>query len=491
MFVEVHVERGRIRALIPCATGSIIRTETSTFEFPGCSLYPGFVDNHAHIMGLGEFLSNTRLDLSSSEQNAVDLLKGSEIRDGWMRGRGWNHELWTDPTLPSRRTLDNEFPHTPVYATRIDGHCAWVNSAALIKAGIDPSDHSGLLIDDDMLPVMHAMPEYSDDTIRDFIMRAAVVCSEHGITEVHDMDVSEAAARITRDLAESGKLPIRVQSFVRGQNGEWLDHGLLPAGGEFHRVAGVKLFADGALGSRGALLAAPYTDDASTCGIEVVTVQHMLAQCHAAIDAGWQAIAIHAIGDQAVHNVIHVYEQIRQREDAQEIILRIEHAQHVRPEDVARMSRLNIIACVQPTHCISDAVMAEKRLGDCRLPWAYRWRSLLESGIHMGAGSDFPIEDPSVIAGIDAFVRRIPRGMQAPWQKHECIGQDEALYAFTEGAHITAGMDYRRGRLEVGYDADFTIVDRDLLSCTPDEIHLTNILATFTAGVCRYSRYAT
>lgn len=491
MFVEVHVERGRIRALLPCATGSVIRTETSTFEFPGCSLYPGFVDNHAHIMGLGEFLSNTRLDSSMSEQQAVQLLLADEPRDGWVRGRGWNHELWSDAQLPTRSSLDDAFPVVPVYTTRIDGHCAWVNSEALRRAGIDPKGHSGLLVDDDMLPVMNAIPAYSDETIQAFILRAATLCSEHGITEVHDMDVSEAAARITRELAESGKLPIRVQSFVRGQNGEWLEHGLLPAGGEFHRMAGVKLFADGALGSRGALLSAPYSDDIKNFGIEVVTVEHMLTQCNAALDAGWQAIAIHAIGDQAVTNVIDTYEALRKRDDAAEVILRIEHAQHVRPEDVERMLRLNIVACVQPTHCTSDAVMAEKRLGQQRLPWSYRWRSFIDAGVHIGAGSDFPIEDPSVLAGIDAFVRRIPRGMVAPWLDHECISQQEALFAFTEGAHMTSGMDYRRGKLAVGYDADFTIVDRDLLSCKPEEILETNILATFTAGVCRYSRHAT
>lgn len=491
MFAEIHVERGRIRAVLPCATGSIVRTETASFEYPGCSIHPGFVDNHAHIMGLGEFVSNTRLDAATSQADAVRMLREAEPRDGWVRGRGWNHELWSDASLPSRATLDEAFPNVPVYATRIDGHCAWVNRIALEQAGIDPSGHNGLLIDDDMLPVMNVMPEYSDETIREFIIRAATICSEHGITEVHDMDVSEAAARITRELAESGKLPIRVQSFVRGQNGEWLEHGLLPAGGEFHRMAGVKLFADGALGSRGALLSAPYTDDINNLGIEVISVEHMLTQCNSALDAGWQAIAIHAIGDQAVTNVIDTYEALRKRDDASEVILRIEHAQHVRPEDVERMKKLNIVACVQPTHCISDAVMAEKRLGQQRLPWSYRWRSFLDAGVHIGAGSDFPIEDPSVLAGIDAFVRRIPRGMQAPWQEHECISHQEALYAFTEGAHRTVGMDYRRGKLEVGFDADFTIIDCDLRSCKSEEILGSNILATFTAGVCRYSRHAT
>lgn len=491
MFAEIHVERGRIRAVLPCATGSIVRTETASFEYPGCSIHPGFVDNHAHIMGLGEFVSNTRLDAATSQADAVRMLREAEPRDGWIRGRGWNHELWSDASLPSRTTLDEAFPNVPVCATRIDGHCAWVNRVALEEAGIDPSGHNGLLIDDDMLPVMNVMPEYSDETIREFIIRAAAICSEHGITEVHDMDVSEAAARITRELAESGKLPIRVQSFVRGQNGEWLEHGLLPAGGEFHRMAGVKLFADGALGSRGALLSAPYTDDINNLGIEVVSVEHMLTQCNSALDAGWQAIAIHAIGDQAVTNVIDTYEALRKRDDASEVILRIEHAQHVQPEDVERMKNLNIVACVQPTHCISDAVMAEKRLGQQRLPWSYRWRSFLDAGVHIGAGSDFPIEEPSVLAGIDAFVRRIPRGMQAPWQEHECISHQEALYAFTEGAHRTVGMDYRRGKLEVGFDADFTIIDCDLRSCKPEEILGSNILATFTAGVCRYSRHAT
>lgn len=491
MFAEIHVERGRIRAVLPCQTGTVIRTETSTYEFPGCSVLPGLVDNHAHIMGLGEFLSNVRLDQATSERNAAEILAISAPRNGWVIGRGWNHELWANPVLPSRAVLDELCPKVPVYATRIDGHCAWVNSHALRLAGIDPEGHSGLLVDDDMQPVLDVMPAYTDETIREFILLAANTCSAHGITEVHDMDVSEAAARITRELAESGRLPIRVQSFIRGQNGEWSEQGLLPAGGEFHRMAGVKLFADGALGSRGALLSAPYSDDDDNVGLVLCSVASMLEQCNAAVDAGWPAIAIHAIGDQAVSNVIDVYEQIRNRDDGSEIILRIEHAQHVRPDDVERMAALRIVACVQPTHCISDAVMAEKRLGADRLAWSYRWQSLIDAGVHVAAGSDFPIEDPSVLAGIDAFVRRIPRGMQAPWQDHECISQAQALWCFTEGAHASAGMEYRRGRIDVGFDADLTIIDRDVLTCHREDILSANILATFTAGVCRYSRHAT
>jgi len=267
-----------------------------------------------------------------------------------------------------------------------------------------------------------------------------------------------------------------------------VEEGQLPAGGELLRVCGVKLFADGALGSRGAFLSAPYSDDPATSGRELLTASQLKEMVTEIVQAGWPCVAIHAIGDQAVHNVIDAYEHVRAVADADDVILRLEHAQIVRDEDLQRMADSRIIACVQPTHCISDAPMAERRLGLDRCAWSYRWRSLANAGIHIGAGSDFPIESPDPLAGMSAFVNRVPRGSSAPWHESECLTRSEALDAFTIGAHVTSGMDYRRGRIAVGFDADLTILDGDVVSSAQMMQSSRHVVATFVAGTRRFER---
>ncbi|MCX6140082.1 MAG: amidohydrolase [Candidatus Kapabacteria bacterium] len=488
MFAELHVERGRLRAILPCSIGTIIRTETDTYEYPGCHVLPGFVDNHAHIVGLGERLLVVSLHHAISEDDCVEKLRMAGPQpNGWIRAMGWNQEQWPNAQWPSIARLDAAFPTTPVSASRVDGHAMWVNSAALKAAGIDAHGHSGLLIDDDMAPVFAAIPPRTNDDLRSMILAATSLCASMGITEIHDMDVAEPWLDPFRELAEQGALPVRVQSFVRAHSDEWRIAGQLPAIGEFVRLAGVKYYADGALGSRGALLRAPYHDDVSTSGLELLSVEEMFRKANEAIEAGWPCIAIHAIGDAAVRNVLDAYELIRSTPNGADVILRIEHAQHVHPDDVQRMARLGVIACVQPSHCMSDAAMAERRLGPERLSWAYRWRSLLDAGVHLGAGSDFPIESPDVLAGIAAFIKRTPTGSMDAWQGQECITTKEAILAYTLWAHRTTGMDYRRGRLEVGYDADVVVLDRDLETSTADEIASTTVMATFVAGKRRYT----
>ncbi|MEY3387031.1 MAG: hypothetical protein RIR53_1842 [Bacteroidota bacterium] len=488
MFAEIHVERGRIRAVLPCLTGTIIRTETDTFSYPGCHVYPGLVDNHAHIVLLGEQLTFTSLATVNGASELLSAIAASDPVDGWLRATGWNEECWTDRRIPTRDELDRITGGTPLFATRIDTHAALVNTAALHAVGLDPAGMPEVLIDDDLDPFWSALPAPSADTLRQMIERAALECVRHGITEVHDMHVHLSWLDVYRTLAESGRLPIRVQAFVGGQSRQWLQEGQLPAGGELLRVCGVKLFADGALGSRGAFLSSPYEDEPTTSGRELLTAAEMRELVTEIVHAGWPCVAIHAIGDEAVHNVIDVYEQVRGLTEADDVILRLEHAQIVRDEDVARMAASRIMACVQPTHCISDAPMAERRLGAERIAWSYRWRSLLEAGVHIGAGSDFPIESPDPIAGMAAFVNRIPRDGDVAWRDSEMLTRAEALEAFTLAAHVTSGMDYRRGTIAVGCDADLTILDSDLLNAPEMLTDSRHVVATFVAGTRRYER---
>ncbi len=486
MYAEIHVERGRIRAVLPCTTGSIIRTETDSFEYPGGHILPGFVDNHAHIVGLGARLTSVSLHDATSLEECLERIANAPVVEGrWLRAMGWNQEHWSTPEYPLNSALDGLHSSVPIVATRVDGHAMWVNQAAMLAAGIDQRDE--VLVDAEMDPVWKAMPVASDEEIKANISAACNACLREGITEVHDMDVATSWLEPMRELAEAGQLPIRLQSFVRAQHNEWHEHGVLPMGGEFLRICGVKMFADGALGSHGALLLSPYSDRQSTTGICMLTAQQMIDRIRLAFDAGWWSVAIHAIGDAAVRNVLDAYAEVRSWEDGHDVLLRIEHAQHVHPDDVQRFAELNIVACVQPTHCMSDATMAERRLGEERLAWSYRWRSLLDAGVTIGAGSDFPIEPPSPLTGIEAFVRRIPTGHAGAWQPQERITRAEALDAFTRAAHATAEMDFRRGQLVAGMDADMVVLDRDILTCEDGEILSTQIMATFVAGRRRYA----
>ena len=482
--MELHIERGRIRAILPNTSGVVVRTETDTFEYPGATVLPGFVDNHVHVLGLGSRLSLPSLHNATSIEECIDILKGHEPDGEWIHSMGWNQELWKDPTLPGISALDNAFPDRPVTASRVDGHAIWLNKAARERAGI--SEDTAVLIDEEMDPVWAAMPDLTDEQIENRLLLAGAEFAMNGITEVHDMDVAPRIVEISRRLAETSKMPVRVQSFVSSQHDEWDKAGLLPAAGEQQRTAGIKLYSDGALGSRGAALLAPYQDDPDNVGRLLLSSEQIVNSCRKALDAGWWCIAVHAIGDAAVRTVLDAYETVRGWEDGQDVVLRIEHAQHTHADDVKRMADLNVFACVQPLHCTDDAAMAEARLGNDRLNDGYRWRSLLDAGVRMAGGSDAPIASHDVRKSLHAFVNRIPQGAKEAWQPHECITIDEALQAFTVDAHASADVDYRRGTIEIGADADLVILDRDPRTTPPKELADIKVLATFMAGQRRY-----
>ena len=288
-------------------------------------------------------------------------------------------------------------------------------------------------------------------------------------------------------MAENGELGCRVLTFVKGQNYEWLEGGVLPAGGEFQQTIGVKFYADGALGSRGAALLEPYSDSSDSNGLLLLSHEELFERCVKAVEQGFN-IATHAIGDAANRLVIDVYEQLRKEKYANEnALLRIEHTQILHPDDIERLNKNNIIASVQSSHCISDAPMAEKRLGK-RCAYSYPWKSLLQNNIHICGGSDFPIESHNPLIGIDAFCRRIPFHSSSPWFANERITREQAIKAYTTNAHLAGDVSYRRGRIETGYDADFVILDKNVLTCSDKEILSVKIVATYSGGVLRYEQ---
>ncbi len=496
---EITIVRGKIASVEHRAGGVTLRIGDRQMEFPGAWATAGLVDAHAHVVGLGIAFNEGYLQGAHSIDDCINRIAAnmSKRRGEWIVARGWNHEMWVPPRLPTRYDLDEHFPTTPIALTRVDGHALWVNSRALEIAGItaavpDPDggailrdDHgepTGILLDTAMELVYQLLPKRTTTEIEEAICTATAACSSVGLTEIHDMDVLPNDLPIFTRLAEEGKLSCRILSWVRGQNEEWHTSGILPTTGEFHRVVGIKLFADGALGSRGAALFQPYADAPDTCGLELLSIEQMLARIQRAVEDGFGSVAVHAIGDRAVSNVLTAFEQFRTMyPHADDIRLRIEHSQVVRSDDLVRYTQTSAIASVQPIHCISDAPMAERRLGS-RTSSAYRWRSFLDSGVLLCAGSDFPVESPNPLLGIEAFVlRRLP-GHSSAWHGNERIGQTEAIEAYTINAHRAADLSYRRGIIAPRMDADLSIFDRNIETCPPEEISATRTLATVVGG---------
>jgi len=496
----ITVERGRIVNIEPFSGGVIILTEQGKHEYPGAYAIPGFVDAHCHLHAFGELLNGLMLySLHSKEEVVKKCINHIGLRGDWLYGMGWNQELWHDTTYPTAKDLDDFFPDTPVYLRRADGHSAWVNSTAMKIAGIDENTPdpeggailkdekgipSGIFIDNAMDLISVHIPDLSETAIRENILTAAKTCASFGITEVHDMDVHPKFLPIYLELAESGILPIRIQSYIMAQHDEWLEYGCLPAGGEFMRIAGLKFFADGALGSRGAAMIAPYAD-ADHHGLIMMDEQTLFDKAKVGIEAGF-SIATHAIGDKANQLVMDAYEQLRMEGIADDdTILRIEHNQIMQKRDIERMHHYEIKSIPQSIHCISDAIMAKARLGK-RDSIAYPWRSLIDHGLKPAGSSDFPIESANPLLGIDAYCRRIPIDQHESWMPEEILTQKEALLSYTSWAHEASGMEYRRGLLSVKYDADITILDTDIVSCPVENIKHANVMATYSAGIRRF-----
>lgn len=501
MQAEISIQRSRIHECTEKIGGVSIITEHQRYDFPGAHVFPGFVDSHAHIVGLGMKLRDVALYEAASEQACLDILRNiTPNRGDWILGMGWNQELWETHQYPDNTLLNELFPTTPVYLRRADGHAAWVNKAALLIAGItaetpNPDGGSivknstgiptGILVDNAMDLIAKHIPQPSIDEIKQYIQTSLHTCASVGITEIHDMDVPPEYIEIYREMAEQGLLPCRVQTWVRGQHNEWQTYGTLPAVGEFQQTIGVKFYSDGALGSRGALLLEDYSDDPGNKGLALITHQDLYTKCKDAIETGFH-VCTHAIGDAANRMVIDVYEQLRSEGIAtDDVLLRIEHTQILHPDDVQRLQQNNLIASVQPIHCSSDAYMAEKRLSE-RCAYAYPWQTLLNHNIAICAGSDFPIESHNPLLGIYCFCTRYPFHSVTSWYPNEVITREHALSAYTTWAHRAADMNYKRGMLQSGYDADLVVWDRDLITCSIEELVQAKVLATFTAGRCVY-----
>ena len=470
----------------------------------GGTVLPGLIDSHAHLSSLGQALAQVDLVDTPSVAAIQAKIKPALAIGGptdWVLGRGWDQNDWSSKAFPNTADLDVISPTRPIAMTRIDGHAIWVNSAALEAAGItaktpDPAGGkilrdavgapTGVLLDEAMPLVRRKIPAPNAAQIRRWIEGAIEACHRVGLTGVHDAGTSAADLAVLQAMQAEGKLPLRVYAMLMPD-----DPALAPVfakgpqTGEFLDARAVKLFGDGALGSRGAWLKAPYSDapasDPQARGIPIVHGAALKAHVARFAPLGFQ-IGVHAIGDAAAADVLDAYETVLK--PANDKRFRIEHAQIVSPVDQARMGRLGVIAMVQPTHATSDMPWAEDRLGATRITHAYAWRSLKRAGVRLSLGSDFPVERPSPIDGLSSAVTRQDRAGEPAggWYPQEALTALEAVTGFTADAAFAGFHEGRRGRIQPGFDADFTVLSADPLTVAPADLKALTVRAVVVAG---------
>lgn len=468
----------------------------------GRTMLPGLIDAHGHVMELG-FQALT-LDLSGTTSLAEAQAKIAAYAKEhgnrkWIVGRGWNQELWRLGRFPSAAELDAVVAGRPVWLERVDGHAGWANSAAMAEAGVSAKSvspaggriemaggkPSGIFVDAAKALIEKAIPRPLARERDQALVKAQEALLAFGITGIADMGTSLEDWSSFRRAGDGGWLNIRIFSYSLGLDPILVIGGNAPTPwlyGDRLRMGGVKLYADGALGSRGAWLKAPYADAPGNRGLQFIEdtkLRNIMSR--AALD-GYQ-IAIHAIGDAANAQALDAYAELEATYTGDRR-WRIEHAQILDPADIPRFAQLGVIASMQPVHQTSDRTMAEARLGAGRLKGAYAWKTLLGSGARLAFGSDTPVESPDPFAGLAAAITRADAKGEpfGGWQPQERISREEALAAFTTGAAYAAFAETKVGRLAPGLWADFILVDRDPMLATPGELRATKVFETWVAG---------
>ncbi len=477
-------------------------------DMQGRTVIPGLIDSHVHVMQLG--LASMTLDLTEtrSVEEALELVAAYTQRfpnRPWLIGRGWNQETWGLGRFPTAEELD-AVTDRPVVLERVDGHAAWANSAALNAAGItaetpDPEggriirkpgsrEPAGVLVDDAMQLVNALVPPPRPED-RDLAFHEAQrLLFSYGVTAVADMGTSIEDWMTYRRAGDAGRLQLRIMSYAASVPEMLLIGGTGPTLWLYDdrlRLNGVKLYLDGALGSRGALLKSDYADEAGNRGLarlDGTQLRNLMSR--AAMDRF--QVAIHAIGDAANQEALYAIDELSD-DFPGDRRWRIEHAQVVDPADIPLFGQHGIIASMQPVHQTSDRLMAEARLGPDRLAGAYAWRSIAEVGAPLAFGSDAPVEAPDALEGLAVAISRVDANgePQGGWMPEELVGRDVALAAYTAGAAYAGFAEGRFGSLALGERADFLVLDGDPLFSNAEQIRRINVLETWIAGQRVYS----
>jgi predicted amidohydrolase YtcJ len=509
---SLAVRGGRIVYLGPDAGAARFRgPKTRVIDLAGRAVTPGLIDAHSHLAGLGQALSQVDLTAAPTYDEVIRRVREAAAKmpaGTWIEGRGWDQNLWPEKEFPTQDALSAAVPDHPVWLTRVDGHAALVNARAMEILGIGPSAGdiadppggrflrdmegrpTGVMIDNAM-DIGNKIPGPDVEGVKRQLAAAARHCAERGLTTVTDMGVGGVQVGAYTDLRKSNELPIRAALFL-GDDEAWLSR-WFQRGPEIDpearlTIRGVKLYMDGALGSRGAALLEPYSDDMKNMGLLVSTGAHVEDVSRRAAKAGFQ-VAIHAIGDRGGVVAVDAMEKALGGPKP-EARFRLEHSQVLRVQDIQRMARLGIVASMQPTHATSDMPWADERLGDGRLERAYAWRKVLDAGGRLALGSDFPVESADPRLGLySAVTRQDLSGQPAGgWLPGERLTRAEALRGFTLDAAWSLFLEKEVGSLEVGKRADLVVFGRDPMTVPEAEIPKAEIDYTLVDGKIVYER---
>ncbi len=507
--VQAVATRGdTIVALGDSASVAKLAGQATTILSNGASLVtPGFMDGHVHFLSGGYQLSSVDLRPADSPQDFVARLKAfvSERQPGeWIVGGDWDHERWPGSPLPRRDWIDSVTPNNPVFLSRLDGHMGVANSLALKAAGIDRNTRSipggtivkdprtgeptGVLKDEAMGPVYAVIPEGTPAQDDAAIARAMSFMASKGVTAVAAVSAPWSEIAAVKRAHAAGSQTVRVAFFP--SLGDW--HRVADTmtadgpGDDWVRVAGVKGFIDGSLGSTTALFFDPYEDEPNTRGL-LVTPEDSLRRWIGSADSAGLQVVVHAIGEKANALVLDIYDSVARAHGPRDRRFRIEHAQHMRPVDVARMGSQGVIASMQPYHAIDDGRWAGKRLG-ARVVNSYVFQSMLEKGVHLAFGSDWTVAPIDPLLGIYAAVTRRTLDGKNPggWIPEQKITVEQALKAYTAGNAFGVFAEGNRGVVRKGYRADLVLLDQDLFTVPPETLESAQVRATIVGGKVVY-----
>jgi predicted amidohydrolase YtcJ len=494
MASAIAVRQGKILAVGDDVARYVGRS-TTVIDAKGATIVPGLIDSHGHVRALGDMLGRIDLRGFTSEREVVAKVReaaGTAKKGAWIRGQTWDQNLWAGRQFPDAAGISGAAPDNPVSLERVDGHALWVNHMALdvadINAGTpDPAGGkilrdakgapTGVLLDRAMELIERKIPAASAEEIEQSLLRATEACARVGLTTVHDAGVGPEEIEGYRALIRKGLLPIHIYAMILYPNA-------LPEKteiGDYLTIRSTKLVADGALGSRGAAMLEPYSDDAGNRGLLILDRATIRSAAQNALARGFQ-VNTHAIGDRANRTVLDAYGDVLK--GANDKRFRIEHAQVVSAADFVRFKQYSIIASMQATHATSDMPWAPDRVGPQRIRGAYAWQTFLHLGVHVPNGSDFPVEDPNPLWGFYAAVTRQNRdGAPAGgWFPDQRMTRVEALRSWTiEGAYAAFEED-RKGSLEAGKMADFAMLSEDIMTIPAAEILKTRVTMTVAGG---------
>ncbi len=509
---ELHLQNGDVhtgtnelwRGTLSARYGRIDRTSTShdgavTIDLAGAFVMPGLQDAHGHLLGLGSSLCEVNLVGTRSFAEVVDKTKqaAAKLPKGtWVLGRGWDQEDWAEKAMPHHRQLSAAIPDHPVWLVRIDGHAGLANELVLRGAGIEKGAQSAsggeILFDGDGQPTgvlvdeaMNAVPRpaLAADQLRERLLAAHAECLRHGLTCVHDAGVGKDVLEQMVALHKAGLWHLRTYVMLAPTERELIERGPWQTADGLIVVRAVKAYSDGALGSRGASLLEPYADRAGHRGLVCMPKGAVLQIAQHCADHGMQ-LCVHAIGDAANHAVLDAYAAVKVDDSFAARRFRIEHAQVIAAADFERFHQLGVLPAMQPTHLTSDMPWAPERLGPERVLRAYAWRTFHRLGVVVPFGSDFPVESVDPRKGLFAAVttRGEHGGPPAGYRPDQKLSREQALRGFTLHAAHAMFAEGKLGTIENGKLADFTVFDRNLLTCDEAELLHAKVLLTVVAG---------